>query len=329
MADTDPQWRFFGDRAERQMRQRGLQFILVSLLGLSMVGCNSVPLRQDLTQDQANEIVAVLHHHGISAEVVRESGGRGVYRVDTKREAYSQAVALLYDKGLPAEPRQSFDELTASHGLIPNSREVEALRLDRARASEIEQAVMGNPAISSARVIVRTAHEFGNQSGSAIAAHAGSSEAAGASVIIVRRPGKTVTESDIRDIVQRVVPGIQRESIDVKTYDAEPSEDAEAIGVVNKQGLVQRIPLTSFLGAWRVPEDDYNGLALTITIGIVLIFFIGFAVGWGGFLFRSVSPPTSGPLNQEYFSEKLVLPRGATRGGREASSRRGASGGGG
>ncbi len=176
------------------MQGRACRFKLVVLLLLSsalLCGCNTVAVQDELTQEQATEIVAALSSQGVSAFAQRETGGRGRYRVEVKRGAYSDAIQILHERGLPSESRATFSELIAPRGLVPDSREIEALRLDRALAAELEEALENNPAVASARVVVRVSSvpmEF-----------AGEAERSGVSVSLRIRPGTEVTESEAQE----------------------------------------------------------------------------------------------------------------------------------
>lgn len=245
----------------------------------SLVGCNTATLRDDLSQDQANEVVAALVRNGIHASVERETGGRGKYRVEVKRAAYSEAVSLLHDLGLPSQSRASFSDMIASRGLMPDSREVEALRLDRALAAELEEAIENNPAILSARVIVRL-----NSTSLDVL---GEGAEAGVSAVVRTRPGSEAHEEDIRAVLSQGVPGVDAEHIRIQMHHAISSvtvtEDtskggAEGVERIEK-GIVRRVPLTNFLWIWRVPEDEYNSLAGGVLVGIASVFLLGILVG--------------------------------------------------
>lgn len=250
-------------------RLRAVFFVLLTAV---LIGCNSVDIAEDLTQTQANEIVSLLNSKGIASVAQKETGGKARYSVEVKRSFYSQAVSLLAEKGLPSEHKETFSEISASHGLLPNSREMEALRLDHALAIELEETLQNHPSVASAKVMARLHFLKDNAP-------------AGVSVVIQERAGAKLDPDEIVQIVLRGVPGIKKESIYISTH--LPPEDNivnSNDGVFNAKGRVIRVPLVPFLLAWRVPEDDYSGLALTLSGCIVLVALVGALVGyWYGY----------------------------------------------
>lgn len=247
-----------------------LGFVLFATL---LSACNDVPVAEDLSQSQATEIVAVLTESGIGASAEREQAGKGKYRVAVPSSRYAESVVLLHQRGLPEEPRIGFDELVAPRGLLPNSRELEALRLDRALAADIEEALGNDPDVLAARVIVRSR----SHNSPAV------TEIPAATVSLRLRSGSSRTEDGVKEIVSRAIPGISRENILVTLYHSDRDGGfftAEGVQSENGSRLV-RVPLTKFLWGWRVPEDEYNSLALAIAVIMAAVFSFGAAVGLG------------------------------------------------
>ena len=250
------------------------------LLVLVVCGCGSVPVAQDLSQKQAQEIVAVLNANGIGAEAHRQTGAGAKYRVEVEHGFYQRAVATLYEQGLPSEERPSFSEIIAQRGLIPNSREVEALRLDRALGAEVEEAISQIPAVSSVRTVVRQ-HALAYQQ---------PAEAPGVSVVIALRPGSTLAEDEISELVRRMVPGVSPDRVLVASYSArqERVPNGEVGGILsNEGGSPELLTLTGFLWFWHVPDNEYTGLALALCGGLVFFFAVGACTAYSYLRYRS------------------------------------------
>lgn len=269
---------------------RKLVKLTLVLQCLVMTGCNTVPVAEDISQSQATEIVAILSDHGISALASRESGGKGKYSVEVKRSYYSQAVSLLHEKGLPGERKSSFNELISQNGLIPNSREMDALKLDHALATEVEEMMQNHPAIASARVIVRLNFLKNNQDPAV-------------SLIIQGRSGATLSADDFVPLVAQIIPGIQKDKVSITIASAAADEKATGSeGVFNDKGKILRVPLAPFFFFWRVPEDDYTPIALFVFACIAVVSCVGAIIGyWYGYYQHS----------KQYFDTTLpeIVPR--------------------
>ncbi len=261
--------------------------LLMGILGLvlSVSGCSGSPIAQDLTQNQANEIVAVLNNSGISAVAQRESGSKGKFSVEVRRADYSQSVTILHERRLPSEARATFSELVSPSGLLPNSREMDALRVDRALATEIEDLLSVHPNVFRARVIVRS--HFLKEA-----------IEPGVSIVIQERIGRGIPEKEVRDVVAKVLPGVKDTDIVLSIYPAlaEQHTSFSAEGAVQAGGAVVRVPLTPFLFFWRVPEDEYVQIVAVIAGFLVLVAVVAAIVGYWYSLYQH---------SREYFESSL------------------------
>lgn len=222
------------------MRRSLLALLFVA--GIALSGCGDSSVADGLAQRDANEIVAALRARGIEASTEKERGAKGRYTVSVSSDQFGEAAAALTELGLPAEQKLSFGELVAPSGILPSSREVEALRLDRASAAEIEALLSQHPGVASAGVIVRMR-----------AAQSGESPAV--SVVVQKRAGDALDEATVREIVVRAVPGIRPEGIVLMIAEQRPPP------VVADSSGASLVP---FLVFWRVPQDDYGGLSLLL-----------------------------------------------------------------
>ena len=174
-------------------------------------------------------------------------------------------MSIVHSEGLPHEPKRSFTEIIEQKGIIPNSREVEALRLDYARALQIQEALRDYPPIASVRAMVN--------SGST---RDGSTNA-GVTLFIIQRPGMKIDQRRLESSIENVIPGLSRGRISIEIHSERKTNGiGETEGVWNKKGRVIPVPLVPFLYFWKVPEDDYNRFAL------VLVFILLVAIAVGG-----------------------------------------------
>jgi type III secretory pathway lipoprotein EscJ len=240
---------------------RALRSLIVcGFASLLISGCGTTPVADDVGQREANEIVALLRQQGIPSQLSKGRGSTGRYSVLVPTSQFADAAGFLSRLGLPGDKKASFQELTASNGIIPPSREVEALRLDRATAAELEDLLRTRRDVAAVSVLarVRSVEPGANPS---------------AMVVIQEREGASIELGEIKEIASRAVPGIKLEDVLVSLSRSErPAKESEA------EPFSQLVP---FLGAWRVPASEYQSL---VFLFIALSLFVGGLSGLTGYL---------------------------------------------
>lgn len=247
------------------------------LMLVTALGCSSTPVADDLAQRDANEIIAVLQERGIAGYVSKGRGSGARYSVYVGSGSFAEAASILNRLGLPPEKKATFEEMTAASGIIPSSREVEALRLDRALAAQVEDLLKARSDVASATVVVQH-HALGGRGKAAV------------SVIVQRRIGASLQDAEVRDIITHSVVGVSKDDVFVSIVDAPSLEATPGISVQGDQNR-----LVPFLRYWQVPAGEYNGLALLfVIISVVaagLAGLAGYIVGqFTGIKRESVSP---------------------------------------
>jgi type III secretory pathway lipoprotein EscJ len=233
--------------------------VVCYLCAVSLCGCSSAPVADDVAQREANEIVAVLSKHKIQAHLVKARSGKGRYSVVVQESDFPGAAEVLSRLGLPADKKPSFQELTSSNGIIPPSREVEALRLDRAVASELEDLFRARSDVASASILVRMHSREANERPTV--------------TVVVQRAGAVQLDTgEIREIARRAVPGIQNEDVYVSVAEAAELMEGEGDGGTS---------LAPFLGMWRVHPDDHSGL---VSLVVLLVALSGALAGFAGYI---------------------------------------------
>ena len=274
------------------MKLRTAVCLLVTVCWLA--ACGSSPVANDLSQRESYEIIAALREQGIEASSSKGQGGRGLYSVAVPSSEFGKAVSILHSLGLPAEHKASFSELVAQSSLLPSSRSVEDLRIDRARAAELEDLLRGYPAVVKAHAVVRFQ-----------GTDAGASPSV--SIVVQRRAGGAFPVAEVSQLVARAVPGIRSEDVVVSVVDElqQPSSGQTKSAAVEGS-------MVPFLLYWRVAASDYNGLAL-ITIGLLLS--VSLMAGLAGYIFgqynltRHAEPRHFEPLDSGPRMEQLSAPK--------------------
>lgn len=126
------------------------RFLLApALLALSLAGCARQELYGQLTERQANEMVALLQGAGIEArKQVRETG---VYALTTREESFSRAVDLLNANGLPRGNFDTIGQVFKKEGFVSSPVE-ERARLTYALSQELANTLQTIDGVVVARV---------------------------------------------------------------------------------------------------------------------------------------------------------------------------------
>lgn len=232
--------------------------ILSTFLFSVLMGCDSTPVASDVSQREANRIVALLHKNGISADLHSGRIGKGRFEVLVPEAVFPNAATILSARGLPSERQPSFEEMTASNGIIPTSREVDNLRLDRALAAELEELFSMNSSVQNVGAIVRMHSVRSLQDASITVALELSSKG-------------NLSKEEIEEVVRKAFPTIDASRIYVKAFRVESDVDGDHVDG-------EEVP---FLILWRVPSSLYTSLA-SLFFGMVL--FAGVVFGATGYL---------------------------------------------
>lgn len=122
----------------------------VAIIALSLAGCEREVYR-NLTQRDANEMVAVLSQQGISA--TRDGGEGGQYRLMVDERDFSRAVELLSTAGYPRDTYRSIEDVFPGDKMIQSPFEQRA-RLSFALSQELARSVSLLDGVVFARVHV-------------------------------------------------------------------------------------------------------------------------------------------------------------------------------
>ena len=116
---------------------------------ISLAGCSSdQELYGQLSERQANEMVAVLYGAGIKAEKV---AAEGKFSVTTSHDHFSDAVRALNAQGYPRENFDSMGKVFKREGFVSSPLE-ERARLTHAMSQEIANTLANIDGVITARV---------------------------------------------------------------------------------------------------------------------------------------------------------------------------------
>ena len=133
------------------MHPRTVRLVVVVLLALLMAGCGDrMELHRDLTEQDANEVLAELAGKNIDAQKRLDKGGVAVL---VSTQDISGAVRVLEAVGLPRRSRSTLGQVFRKEGVISSPLE-ERARYIYALSQELEQTLSQIDGVVVARVHV-------------------------------------------------------------------------------------------------------------------------------------------------------------------------------
>lgn len=230
---------------------------------LLIISCSEEKLVREINQNQAIEIVALLNKNQVDASIEQASGGRS-YTVLVSKDNYLKSVALLKKNNLPKAEEVTYKDLISKRSLLHNSRDVDALRLDKALALELEEALSSLPYVVSAKAVVRKKFTDDVKS-------------QGVAVILSVKDSSKVEDSKIRQILTNIIPGISSDKTTISVNRVEPEVLLEQKGLIDTASKARK--LIPFL-IWEIPEDQADELILSTVAILILSLVVGLIFGY-------------------------------------------------
>jgi type III secretion protein J len=188
-------------------------------LPMLLAACSGHELYSQLTERQANEMVAALRSAGIDAEKTSQEGH---FSVLTARGDFTRAVQVLNAQGLPREAFDSMGKIFKREGFVSTPLEEHA-RLLHAMSQEISNTLANIDGVVTARVhlVVPERNPLADKP-----------LPAAASVFIKHRPDKDLSAqtAQIKALVVNSIEGLAYDNVTVALFPAElmPTDGAKA-----------------------------------------------------------------------------------------------------
>lgn len=128
---------------------RAFGVFLSATAALALAACGTQELHRDLTEDQANAIVAALAEKGIASD--KQGGDEGTWSIGVADGDFAQAVSVLREQGLPGENFVSLGDVFKKEGFTSSPLE-ERARLIFGLSQELSQTVSAIDGVVQARV---------------------------------------------------------------------------------------------------------------------------------------------------------------------------------
>lgn len=229
---------------------------LPSVLGLALVlflvaGCR-VEVLHDISESEANLVLAALQGQGISADKRRVTeGSKATYTVSVRRSDAPEAWRVLRRKNLPRPQEKGIGEVFGNVGLVPTGIQERAL-LRHALSGEIARTLNGVDGVQQARVHIVLPRR------DALAPPDTPQREPRAAVLLKVVGTPPLTDDDIRRLVAGSVEGLKPENVNVVV-----SRGASRTTAMDGQAVAANV------GPFRVAAVSRIPLAVTFVAGIV------------------------------------------------------------
>jgi type III secretion protein J len=236
----------------------------LALVFCALAGCQA-ELYSKLGEREANDMIALLHKHGIAAE--RSFAKDGTNQIKVEESQLAQAIELLKANGLPRRTFTNMGEVFKSSGLISSPTE-ERARFIYALSEELSRKISDIDGVLSARIhVVLPKNDLLRQDATP----------SSASVFIrhdARAPLKSLLPH-VKMLVANSIEGLSYEKVSVVLVPVErPSIEAVAprtVGAATQAGLMA--PRTGS-GSAQTLYLSLAGLAALLLTG-ALAFWLG------------------------------------------------------
>jgi type III secretion protein J len=201
---------------------------------LMLAACSEQELYGELSERQANEMVAVLRSAGIEAD---KTSHEGKFSVTTSHSDFSQAVRTLNAQGYPRESFDTMGKVFKREGFVSSPLE-ERARLMHAMSQEIANTIANIDGVVTARVhlVMPERNPLVDKP-----------QPAAASVFIKHRPDKNLSAqtSQIKALVVNSIEGLAYDNVTVALFPADglTREPAPASSGVGANAAALLVPL--------------------------------------------------------------------------------------
>ncbi len=203
---------------------RPARAIAVLWLPCVLAACAEQDLYAQLTEPQANEMVAALRSASLAAEKVAREGG--TFAVTVPADAFPRAVDILRAQGLPRGGFDSLGQVFKKEGFMSSPLE-ERARLTHALSQEIANTLSSIDGVVLARVHVSMPEKD---------RLADRPAAAAASVFVKHRAGVDLSAQTgpIKALVVNSIEGLAYENVTVVLFPAEEGAALPSAGIARR-----------------------------------------------------------------------------------------------
>jgi len=187
--------------------------VLVTVTLALLAACSQQELYGQLTERQANEMVAVLRNAGLHAEKAASRDGKA-FVVSTRPDDFSRAVEILHAGGFPRDSFDTLGQVFKKEGFVSSALE-ERARFTHALSQELSATLSSIDGVVQARVHVSVPEKNPLSD---------KPQHSTASVFIKHRPGVDLSQQTgkIKALVVNAMEGLPYDNVTVAMFPAEP-----------------------------------------------------------------------------------------------------------
>jgi type III secretion protein J len=241
---------------------------LVGILLLSVVACARIQIYQDLTENDANEILVALQDRGIEAQKVKEEKSQQVsWSVQVAQKDAATARKILVENNLPRKKQLGISGICKEKGLIPTPEE-EKCRKILAMKGEIINSLERIPGVIDADVVLNIPDisEFSTETQS-------SKRPTASAVLRVRKTpeGLELTEPKIQRYISNTVENLDPRDVSAVIAYVQPPEEIAKQASTKKMASMGNLVSIAGLKMDVSSKDTFKVYSLTILILLLAI----------------------------------------------------------
>lgn len=193
------------------MLKQLIRALLIILPAMLLTACNENTLLENLTQQQANQVMAILQQHDISAQ--KRGGGKAGYTITVSLAENTAALSIINQYQLPWPADVQIEKAFPENALVasPNAEQARVLSLQEQR---LEQSLRIIDQVVNAKVHI-SYPPFGNEiSAKSVTEHVG---------VIITFKGdidENLFITQIKSLIKNSLNNIRYENISVVLFSA-------------------------------------------------------------------------------------------------------------
>ncbi len=246
--------------------------ISLILFLLILAACGREPVYQDLSEQDANEILVVLYKNGIDAQKTKVEAAQEVsYTVMVTSDSIQKARKILVESNLPRKRALGFSEICKEKGLIPTPEEEKCRKL-LAIKGEIINVLEKVPGVIEADVVLNIPerNEFETETQS--------SKKPTASVIVKARRDADLTEARLQRFVSNAVQEMDPRDVSVIINFIEPPQEILAQGPVPGPAAAAVGAKLATIAGLTLEENSVNRFKIYAAVMLVLLIGVSAAL---------------------------------------------------